>query len=52
MIMTCFMKQFSVANKKNIYVQDKAYFNTETYINLESTDIKEIISLMIREILN
>lgn len=46
------MEQFSVVNKKNVSVQDKAYFNTETFINLESTDIKEILSKMIRQILN
>ena len=39
--MTCLMEQFSVVNRKNICTQDKAYFNTETYINLESTNIKK-----------
>ena len=52
MIMTCLMEQFSVVNKKNISVQDKAYFNTETFINLASTDTKEILSKMIRQILD
>ena len=52
MLMTCLMEQQLIHNKKIIYKQDKAYFNTETFINLESTDIKEIFSLMIRQILN
>ena len=46
------MEQFSVVKKKNISVQDKAYFNTETFINLASTDTKEILSKMIRQILD
>ena len=29
----------------------KVYFNTETYINRESTDVKVILSQMIKEIL-
>ena len=31
--------------------ESKVYFNTETYINLESTDVKVILSQMIKEIL-
>ena len=33
-------------------VQDKAYFNSDTYINLESTDVKEILSKVIRAIID
>ena len=29
-------------------VQDKAYFHSDTYINLESTDVKEILIEVIR----
>ena len=32
-------------------VEDKAYFNTETNINLESTDVKRLLSLIINSIL-
>ena len=32
-------------------VEDKAYFNTETNINLESTDVKRLLSLIIKSIL-
>ena len=52
MLMTCLMEQNIYSKGVNIYQQDKAYFNTETYINLESTDIKEILSVMIRKILH
>ena len=37
--------------KLNITVQDKAYFNSDTHINLESTDVKEILAQVIRTIL-
>ena len=33
-------------------VEDKAYFNSETHINLESTDVKRILALIIKSILN
>ena len=50
-ILVCIMeKQISEKINKFI-VQDKAYFNTETYINLESTDLKVILSQMMKEIL-
>ena len=31
--------------KLSITVQDKAYFHSDTHINLESTDVKDIPSL-------
>ena len=51
MIMVCIMEQKHMEKRKTIITQDKAYFNTETYINLESTDVKAILSQMIKEIL-
>ena len=51
MIMVCIMEQQQVEKRKTIITQDKAYFNTETYINLESTDVKVILSQMIKLIL-
>ena len=45
------MGQKHIEKRKTIITQDKAYFNTETYINLESTDVKAILSQMIKEIL-
>ena len=37
--------------RSKLSFQDKAYFNSDTYINLESTDVKEILSKVIRFIL-
>ena len=53
MILVCIMeKQESVdGGRKSITTGIKTYFNTETYINLESTDVKVILSQMIKEIL-
>ena len=51
MILVCIMqKDESVdGGKKFINIGSKVYFNTETYINLDSTDVKVILSQMIRE---
>lgn len=38
--------------KKTIFKQDKSYSHSETYINVEVTDVKEILTKMIIEILN
>ena len=46
------MESFTTDNIIRIYHQDKAYFNTETFINLKSTDVKEILSLTIKQILD
>ena len=46
------MEQVVIDKIIPISIQDKAYFNTQTFINLESTDVKEILPVMIRQILN
>ena len=46
------MKQVFLDVTKVCEIQDKAYFRSETYINLEATDVKEILSKMVVEILN
>ena len=53
MILVCIMeKQENVKGSRKIETSEtKSYFNTETYINLESTDVKVILSQMIKEIL-
>ena len=53
MILVCIMeKQESKdGGRKHITTESKTYFNTVTYINLESTDVKVILSQMIKEIL-
>ena len=38
--------------KKTIFKQDKSYFHSETYTNVEATDVKEILTKIIIEILN
>ena len=35
----------------DVKVQDKAYFHSDTHINLESTDVKEILAKVILSIL-
>ena len=51
MIMVCIMEKQHKEKRKIIITQDKAYFNTETYVSLESTEVKVILSQMIKEIL-
>ena len=53
MILVCIMEKYESVDsrRKNITTESKTYFNTETYINLESTDVKVILSQMIKEIL-
>ena len=53
MILVCIMElQEGVENARiNTRSESKVYFNTETYINLESTHVKVILSQMIKEIL-
>ena len=45
------MEQSTGDHKLSLTVQDKAYFNSDTYINLESTDVKEILTEVIFTIL-
>ena len=53
MILVCIMekKEFIDGGRKSITTGSQTYFNTETYINLELTDVKVILSQMIKEIL-
>ena len=46
------MEKMSGNNKLSITVQGKAYFQSDTHINLESTDVKEILAIVIRTILS
>ena len=43
------MEQKRMERRKTVNTQDEAYFNTETNINLESTDVKVILSQMIKK---
>ena len=53
MILVCIMEKYESVDggRKNITTGSKTYFNTEIYINLESTDVEDILSKMIKEIL-
>ena len=53
MILVCIMEKREIVDggRKSITTGSQTYFNTETYINLESTDVKVILSQMIKEIL-
>ena len=53
-ILVCLMEKQLFDTKKEVIgiVEDKAYFNSETHINLESTDVKRLLALIIKNILN
>ena len=52
-VLVCMMEQMGKSSdgKLSLTIQDKAYFNSDTYINLESTDVKEILTKVIRSII-
>ena len=52
-VLVCMMEQMGKSSdgKSSLSIQDKAYFNSETHINLESTDVKEILIKVIRSII-
>ena len=55
MILICLMErkltEKSKGESKIRFEQDKAYFQSETHINLEKTDVKLILSSMLLEIM-
>ena len=55
MILICLMERKIIEKTKGEskirFEQAKAYFHSETHINLEKTDVKVILSQMLREIL-
>ena len=52
-VLVCMMEQMGKSSdgKSSLSIQDKAYFNSETHINLESSDDKEILTRVIRSII-
>ena len=46
------MEKIKICDGKPLITQTKAYFQSDTHINLESTDVKEILVKMIKKILN
>ena len=55
MIFICEMEKQIIEKSKGetkiIFIQDNAYFCSETHINLEKTDVKVVLSRMLREII-
>ena len=51
-VLVCLTEKVIVDGNNFGFVQDKAYFNSDTYINLESTDVKKLLSKVIRIIFN
>ena len=52
-VLVCLMEQMLKTSdiKPKLSFQDKAYFHSDTYINLESSDVKKILSEVIHKIL-
>ena len=50
-VLVYLMEKMSGNAKLSINVQDKAYFQSDTHINLESTDVKKILAVVIYTIL-
>ena len=50
-VLVCIMEKKEGNYKLELKVQDKAYFHSNTYINFDSTDEKEIVSKSIKEII-
>lgn len=52
--MVCLIKEKkTIDRRKTIFTQDRSYFHSETHIiNLEETDVKELLLKITREILN
>ena len=45
------MEKMDKISEINVEVQSRAYFQSDTHINLESTDVKEILAKGIKQIL-
>ena len=53
MILVCLMEQQIISKDKGVVglKEDKAYFNSGTHINLESTNVNELIDLNVKKII-
>ena len=50
-VLVCMMEKKEGDYKLSFKVQDKAYFHSNTYINFKTSDVKELLSKFIREII-
>lgn len=51
MVLVCMMEHRSGGFKMEVIQEDKAYFHSETYINIKSTDVKKVVTDAIRDII-
>ena len=51
LVLVCMMEHRSGGFKMEVIQEDKAYFHSETYINLKSTDVKKVVTDAIRDII-
>ena len=56
MLLVCLIENQIVEKSKGeskiIYEQNNAYFQSQTYINLEKTEVKDFLKEMIKQVLN
>ena len=50
-VLVCMMGKLEANLQQRFEVQDRAFFHSETYINLESTDVKDLLKKIIRNII-
>ena len=51
LVMVGIMEKMEIISDKPFFIQDKAYFHSDTHINLAATDVKHILAAMIKKIL-
>ena len=50
-VLVCMMGKLEANLQQRFEVQERAFFHSETYINLESTDVKDLLKKIIRNII-
>ena len=50
-VLVCMMEKMEGSKKLEFEVQDKAYFHSDTYINLESTDVKDLLGKIVKGVI-
>ena len=43
LVLFCLTEKQNIEKRKTILIQDRAYFQSETHINLEAIDVKELL---------
>ena len=52
LVLVCLMEKIDGDYKLSTKTQDKAYFHSDTHINLAATDVKQILAVMIKKIID